>query len=123
MPSQVIINGRPAVHSRSGYIHISPLDVCVTPGVGPIPYSNLLSASHIVKGPKTVVLERGMPMVDGAEFSRSTLDEPGVKGGVVSGTVADIGEALLYSFDVKFEGAGAVREGDLLWHNQRNVFG
>lgn len=123
MPSTVLINGRPAVHSRSGYVHVSPQDVCKTPGSGSVPYNNMLVSSDIVKGPKAVVLEQGMPMVDGAEFARSTLDEAGSGGGVVSGTVADIGEALLFSFDVCFEGAGAVREGDLLWHNQRNIFG
>ena len=116
-------NGRKIVHRKSGYQHLVFPDVCKTPGVGPIPYPNLGQSKHVVKGPMSVSVDSGMPYVDGAEFSKSTLDEPGRLGGVISNTYTDICEPLLFSFDVQMEGKGVVREGDLLWHNKRNIFG
>jgi Domain of unknown function (DUF4150) len=97
-------------------------DVCKTLAV-PIPYPNLGKSSDASQGPTTVTTDGEMPMVKGAVYSQSYLDEPGKGGGVISQVNRDVCEYLLYSFDVKFEGNNVCRMGDQLWHNKKNILG
>jgi hypothetical protein len=64
-----------------------------------------------------------MPMVKGAKYSKSSGDEAGTLGGVMSSVNMSVCEYLLYSFDVKFEGSNVCRLGDQLWHNKKNILG
>lgn len=124
MPS--FANGRGIVHGGSGGQSVVAPDVCKTPSPGgtvPIPYVNVGRSSDASEGPKTVTIEGNMPMVKGAKYARSSGDEAGSAGGVVSGTSAGACEFLSYSFDVKIEGKNVCRLGDALFHNGKNTAG
>jgi hypothetical protein len=119
-------NNRGIPHSGSSGMSAVGPDVCWTP-VGdhrvPIPYMNVGKTTDTKDGPTTVTVEGHMPMVRGAKFARSTGDEPGSGGGVVSGTTASECEFMTYSFDVKIEGRNVCRLGDALFHNKKNTAG
>jgi hypothetical protein len=117
-------NARGIAHKGSGGFSIVFPDVCKTPpGPVPIPYPNLGKSSDTSQGPTTVTTDGEMPMVKGALYARSYLDEPGVAGGVISQVNRDVCEYLMYSFDIKFEGNNVCRMGDPLWHNKKNIMG
>ena len=119
-------NGRGISHQGSGGKSIVFPDVCLTQvgkPVVPIPYPNIGQSLDTSNGPKTVTTDGNMPMVKGAKYSKSTGDEPGTKKGIISGTITDVCEFMMYSFDVKFEGKNVSRLGDPLWHNKKNILG
>ncbi|MBL1259849.1 MAG: DUF4150 domain-containing protein [Thiotrichaceae bacterium] len=119
-------NGRGIAHQGSGGTSVVFPDVCLTPignAVVPIPYPNIGKAQDTVNGPKSVEVDGKMPMVKGAQYSKSSGDEAGSRKGITSGTVKDVCEFLMYSFDVKFEGKNVCRLGDPLWHNNKNIAG
>jgi hypothetical protein len=126
MAQTTFSNGRGIAHKGSGGKSIVFPDVCLTKvgkPIVPIPYANLGKASDTIKGPKTVTTDGEMPMVKQSLYSKSTGDEPGTKKGVKSGTIKDVCEFMMYSFDVKFEGRNVCRLGDPLWHNKKNIVG
>lgn len=126
MSQTTYANGRGIVHTKSGGISLIFPDVCLTPtpvGVIPIPYPNLGRSADTSAGPRTVKVDGQMPMVKKAKYKKSTLDEPGTKGGVISGTNKGECEFMSYSFDVKFEGRNVCRLGDSLFHNKKNACG
>ena len=126
MPQKTFANGRGVVHGGSGGMSIVFPDVCLTPtsaGPVPIPYPNIAQSADTADGPPTVTCDGNMPMTQGANYSKSSGDEAGTNGGVASGTSRDRAEFMLYSFDVKFEGKGACRLGDPLFHNNKNTMG
>ena len=101
-------------------------DVCKTPAAPspvPIPYPNIGQSSDTSQGPTTVKTDGQMPMVKGAVYSRSSGDEAGTLGGVMSSVNMSVCEYILYSFDVKFEGKNVCRLGDPLFHNKKNIMG
>src|SRR5512142_1033935 len=119
-------NGRGIAHGGSGGKSVVFPDVCKTKigkHVVPIPYVNTGRSSDTSGGPTTVKVEGKMAMVKGAKYRRSTGDERGSKGGVVSQTHKSVCEFASYSFDVKIEGRNACRLGDRLFHNKKNVAG
>ena len=114
------------VHKGSNGMSIDFPDVCKTPAAPspvPIPYPNLGQSMDTSQGPTTVTTDGQMPMVKGAQYSRSSLDEPGTIGGVLSSVNMNVCEFLMYSFDVKFEGNNVCRMSDPLWQNKKNIFG
>jgi len=126
MGQTTFANTRGIAHKGSGGMSLVFPDVCKTPigpSVVPIPYPNLGKSSDTVKGPKSVKTDKKMPMVKGAKYSKSTGDEPGSIGGVVSGVNKSECEYMMYSFDVKFEGKNVCRMGDPLFHNKKNIMG
>lgn len=127
MGQTVFANSRGIAHKGSGGMSIVFPDVCKTPAPPappiPIPYPNIGMSSDTVKGPKKVTTDGKMPMTKGAMYSKSTGDEAGSVGGVVSGVVKGPCEFMLYSFDVKFEGKNVCRLGDPLFHNKKNIMG
>jgi hypothetical protein len=124
MPSTVRANTRSVVHQGSDDRHLVFPDVCKTPpSAVPVPYPNSASSADASGGPKTVAVEGRMAMVKGARITRTTGDEPGSAGGVISGTHRDEAEFSLYSFDVKIEGRNVCRAGDPMYHNRRNASG
>jgi len=126
MGQTTFANGRGISHKGSGGMSMVFPDVCKTPspaGPVPIPYPNIGQASDTSEGPSSVKTDGQMPMVKGAKYSRSSGDEAGTAGGVLSSVNMNVCEFMLYSFDVKFEGKNVCRLGDPLWHNKKNMLG
>jgi hypothetical protein len=124
MPSTVHANTRSVVHQGSNDRHLVFPDVCKTPPNSiPVPYPNLAQSADAAGGPKTVAVEGCMAMVKDATITRTTGDEAGKDGGVLSGTSRAEAEFALYSFDVKIEGRNVCRAGDPMHHNRRNATG
>ena len=127
MGQTTFVNSRGIAHKGSGGMSTAFPDVCKTPappaGPIPIPYPNIAKASDTSSGPTKVTTDGEMPMVKGAKYSRSSGDEAGSVGGVVSNVNMDEAEFMMYSFDVKFEGKNVCRLGDPLFHNKKNIVG
>ena len=126
MAQATFANSRGIAHKGSGGMSIVFPDVCLTPAAPspiPIPYPNIGQSSDTSGGPTTVTTDGQMPMVKGAKYARSSGDEAGTAGGVMSGVNMNACEFLMYSFDVKFEGKNVCRLGDPLWHNNKNIMG
>src|SRR5512133_3391497 len=122
----VFANQRGVAHGGSNGQSVVMPDVCKTPtpsGPVPIPYTNVGRSADATGGPKSVTIEGQMPMVKGAKYTKSSGDEPGSAGGVVSGKSAGECEFVTYSFDVKIEGKNVCRLGDRLFHNGQNTVG
>lgn len=101
-------------------------DPCKTPTPGgpiPIPYPNTGMSNMTNNGAKKVKVDGQMPMVKNAKYSITMGDEPGTIGGVISSKFKGEAEYMIYSFDVKFEGKGVCRQGDPLFHNNKNTMG
>lgn len=127
MPSTTFVNFRGIVHKGSGGMSLVFPDVCKTPAPPgppvPIPYPNLGQSMDTAQGPTTVKTDGQMPMVKGAKYLKSSGDEAGVAGGVMSSVNLGECEFMMYSFDVKFEGNNVCRMGDPLFHNKKNIMG
>ncbi|WP_213307582.1 DUF4150 domain-containing protein [Paraburkholderia sacchari] len=102
-------------------------DVCLTPAPPappvPVPYPNI--AMPMMGNPATTkVLIHGMPaLTKASKINLSSGDEPGVNGGVASGTDMGVMEFVMGSQKVKLEGNPAVRLGDMTKHNGGNAVG
>jgi hypothetical protein len=128
MAQTTFVNSRGVVHKGSGGFSTVFPDVCKTPAPPapspiPIPYPNIGMASDTSQGPTNVKTDGMMPMVKGSKYMRSSGDEPGVAGGVISNVNMNECEFMMYSFDVKFDGKNACRMGDPLFHNRKNIMG
>ncbi len=127
MGQTTFANGRGIAHKGSGGMSTVFPDVCKTPAPPappiPIPYPNIGQASDTSGGPTTVTTDGKMPMVKGAKYSRSSGDEAGTIGGVMSNVNMSECEFMMYSFDVKLEGNNACRLGDPLFQNKKNIMG
>jgi hypothetical protein len=126
MSCTVFANGRGVVHTESGGRSTVYPDVCLTPsgdGMKPIPYANTGEARDTSEGPTSVEIDGCMPMVKSAKYRKTSGDEPGTGGGVVSGVNRQVAEFISYSYDVKLEGKNACRLGDTLFHNRKNASG
>ncbi len=124
MAQTTFANVRGIAHKGSGGMSMAFPDVCKTPspaGPIPIPYPNIGQASDTSQGPTTVKTDGEMPMVKGAKYMKSSGDEAGTAGGVMSSVNMGECEFMLYSFDVKFEGKNVCRLGDSLFHNKKNA--
>jgi hypothetical protein len=125
MAQTTFANTKGIAHKGSGGLSNVFSDVCKipAPGTPPVPFPNIGRAADTSKGPTTVTTDGQMPMVKGAQYSKSTGDEPGTVGGVVSGVNRNVCEFMNYSFDVFFEGKNVCRMGDPLYHNKKNIMG
>jgi hypothetical protein len=117
MSGNVFANGRSIVHKDDGDMQIAAVpDVCKTPspaGPVPIPYPNMAQNSDLADGTKKVKIQGAMVAHKSANISKSSGDEPGTVGGVVSNVNRGKMMFALYSMDVKVEGKNAVRFADL----------
>ena len=111
-------------HKGSGGKGVAPGDVCLTPppppaGPVPVPYVNMLQASDLAKGSKTVKIMGTPTALEGvSHVSTSTGDEAGTQGGnVVSHKTKGKGYFQIWSFTVKAEGKGICRNGDPMGQN------
>jgi hypothetical protein len=126
MPLTINVNGLTLAHKGSmGTAAATLPDVCKTPsptGPVPLPYPNVAISSDLANGTITITVDGGnMAANKGSKLARSTGDEPGTIGGVVSSTFIKEATWLLYSFDVKLEGANACRLTDKLFMNHQNT--
>lgn len=121
MPT-VFANGRSILHAGDGLQHASAVpDVCKTPSPGgpvPVPYVNVASDGDLAKGTKRVKIGGKSVALASSHLSTSVGDEPGTAGGGLASSKTKgkmtWGSA---SADVKFEGKGVVRFGDVTQHN------
>lgn len=117
MPGSVFANGRSILHKDDGGTHVAGVpDVCKTPSPGgpiPIPYPNMAMSSDLAEGTKKVKIQGAMAAHKSASISKSSGDEPGTIGGVVSNVNRGKMAFTLYSMDVKLEGENAVRFADM----------
>jgi hypothetical protein len=126
MPVTINVNNLTLCHKGSNGISTATIpDVCKTPSPGgpvPIPYPNVAMSMDLMKGTTTVQSDGGMMCANyGSEFFKSTGDEPGVAGGVVSSTFIKEATWITFSFDVKLQGKGACRLTDKMFHNHMNT--
>jgi uncharacterized Zn-binding protein involved in type VI secretion len=85
----------------------------------PIPYPNIAQSSDTDKGSKKVKIDGKPVNIEGSNFKLSTGDEAGsAGGGVVSSKNKGKAEWVMVSFDVKIEGKGVARLGDLMLGNK-----
>jgi hypothetical protein len=93
-------------------------DVCTVPdGGGPVPFVNV-AVSADAAGCAGAVRVNGVPVVLArSTFARSTGDEPGQDGGVISGTTEGAAQFINYSYDVRIEGQPVPRAFDPMIHN------
>jgi hypothetical protein len=120
MPATTNVNERSVIHAQSGGVASAFPDTCSTPspaGPVPVPYPNVALSTDTAKGSREVAVDGNPVMLEGSCFALSSGDEAGSLGGVVSGCVKGRAELVLYSFDVKFEGKGVGRLGDLMLQN------
>jgi Domain of unknown function (DUF4150) len=125
MAATVAVNSRTVVHATSDGITIVFPDICLTPAPPappiPIPYPNIAMSSDAAATAGTVRADGNPLCHKDSNFSRSTGDEPGTNGGIISGTFMDKAEFVSYSFDVKCEGKNVPRALDLMLHNAKNT--
>jgi uncharacterized Zn-binding protein involved in type VI secretion len=126
MPATVVVNKMTVVHKDSGGTVSFMPDVCLTPAPPsspiPIPYPNMAMSQDTSQGSKTVTCDGNPIMLQGSCFSKSTGDEAGSVGGVVSGVTKGKAEFIAYSFDVTVEGKPVCRLGDLMLGNKGGTF-
>jgi len=124
VPATVNVNSRTVVHASSNGIATAFPDVCKTPSPGgpiPIPYPNIAQSSDTSQGSRQVKVDGNPIMLQGSVFATSTGDEAGsAGGGVASNTVKGKAEFVAYSFDVKVEGKGVPRLGDMMLQNKQS---
>lgn len=104
-------------------------DVCLSPpsppaGPLPLPYPNTAQASDTTGGSKTVKVGGAeVGMKNSSSYKKSTGNEAATKTlgmGVVTHTIQGKMKHSAWSFDVKIEGANAIRHMDLTTHNHIN---
>ncbi|WP_111656664.1 DUF4150 domain-containing protein [Isoalcanivorax indicus] len=119
--SNILINGRTAVHASSGGV-LSTQEVCKTPPFcRPAMYANVATSTD-ASGTAGSILINGQPACHSqSTFARSIGDEAGTCGGTQSGTIMGPAEFITFSPNVFFEGQPAVRQGDMMVSNNRNT--
>ncbi len=121
--SNVLINGRTAVHAGSKGV-LTTIDVCWTKigkPVVPIPYTNIARSADAAKTASTVFVNGNPVCHKKSTFAISTGDEPGNRKGIRSGTITQKAEFVSGSPNVFIEGIAAVRQNDLMVSNNCNT--
>lgn len=126
MPVTVNANGLSVVHRGSGGMASATLpDVCKTPSPpgspNPVPYPNIALSSDLVQGTMTVEVDGQMAAVQGSKFAKSTGDEPGVAGGVVSNVLLMDATFISFSPTVMMDGLPVCRLTDKMLMNHGNT--
>jgi len=125
MPVTLNVNGLSVVHRGSnGVAMASAPDVCKTPGPGgpvPVPYPNVAMSSDLVGGTTTISVDGQPAAIQTSKFIKSTGDEPGAAGGVVSNVFAMEATFVSFSPTVMFEGKPVCRLTDKMLMNKGNT--
>ncbi len=122
--NDVFINGMSVVTKDSDGTVVAFPDVCKTPvgsAVVPIPYPNVAKSGDLDKGSKTVKINGASVCLKDSNFKKSTGNEAGTAGGVMSGVNKGKAHPITYSFDVFIEGKPVVRNMDLFVNNDYNT--
>lgn len=121
MSTTVVVNSITAVHKGTGgKATAAAPDACKTPtpaGPTPMPYPNIAMAGDLVDGSSTVTADGEPIALKDSAFSKSTGDEPGTLGGIVSNVNRGKAKFALYSMDVKVEGLNVARLSDTMTMN------
>ncbi|MEZ4338266.1 MAG: DUF4150 domain-containing protein [Sandaracinaceae bacterium] len=108
----VFFNKRSAIW-KTDLDSVGPVDVCKVPTPGgppvPTPFVNLASGRDLAKGTRRVLIRGQSIGVKDALLSKSTGDQPGSLGGVLSNKIMGSTKWLSCSSDVVLEGRGALR--------------
>jgi hypothetical protein len=131
MSKEVYANGREISAKKDDNESLCSMpDVCLSPpsppaGPVPIPYPNTAKGSDTSDGSKTVNIGGSeVGLKNASNYKKSTGDEAATKSlgmGVVTHTIQDKMRHAAWSFDVKIEGANAIRHMDLTTHNHMNT--
>lgn len=126
MPATVNANGLSIVHRGSDGIATATMpDVCKTPGPTgsptPVPYPNVAMSTDLAGGTTTVAVDGQMAAIQGSKFARSTGDEPGVAGGVVSNVFMMEATFISFSPTVTMDGRPVCRLTDKMLMNRGNT--
>jgi hypothetical protein len=118
-------NGLSIVHGGSkGKLMSSVPDVCCIPGPNgkiPLPLMNSAESKNLSGGTVSVKLEGSSVAVMGSMISKSSGDEAGVLGGIVSGKTKGKAITLMFSSDVIFEMRPVIRKSDMAIMNDFNT--
>ncbi len=120
------VNSLSTVHQGSGGMAMAtPPDVCMTPGPSgppmPVPYPNIAMSTDLVGGTTTVMVNDQLVATQPSKFIRSSGDEPGVAGGVMSGVNMQQASWLMSSPTVTMEDAPVCRLSDKMLMNMSNT--
>ncbi|WP_429884436.1 DUF4150 domain-containing protein [Geoalkalibacter halelectricus] len=121
--SNVLFNGRTAVHAGSGGT-LTTVDVCRTKigkKIVNIAYTNVARSADAAQTAATVFINGHPVCHQKSIFAVSSGDEPGDRMGVVSGTIKGKAEFITASPNVFIEGVPAVRQGDMMVSNNGNT--
>ncbi len=124
MSASLNVNGQTVVHKESGGIVVAASDVCYTPTPGgpvAVPYTNVADSKEIENGSQTVLVDGHPIMLKDSYFAKSTGDEAGSLGGVISGVTGGKARFVNYSFDVNVEGRNVCRRLDPMVSNIGSV--
>lgn len=123
MPVTVNINGLSCLHQTSGGMATATLpDVCKTPYGGvPVPYPNVALSADLAGGTVTITVDGSSAAIQSSMFAKSTGDEAGMLGGVVSQVFMMEATFLSFSPTVLFEGQPACRLTDKMLMNKANT--
>jgi hypothetical protein len=98
-------------------------DVCLTPmgpSIVPVPYPITHSMDTSEQCSKNVFMDDKPVFLHGESFVDACHgDEPGVKGGVVTGVQGKVSHSIMKSPSVYVNGKQMVRTGDQVWMNQK----
>lgn len=129
MANQVYANGREIACKAAGGKSIAAFpDTCLSPpsppaGPLPIPYPNTAYANDTTNGSTTVMISgQEIMLKDQSTFKKSTGDEAATKSlgmGVVTHTIQGEASFIVWSMDVKIEGANVDRHLDQTIQNEQ----
>jgi hypothetical protein len=131
MSKNVFANGKEISAKKDDNKSTAALpDTCLSPpsppaGPVPLPYPNTAEASDTTDGSKTVKIGGSeVGLKNTSSYKKSTGDEAATKSlgmGVVSHNIQGKMKHAAWSFDVKIEGANAIRHMDMTTHNHINT--
>ncbi len=127
MPCTVAANKMGVIHKGSIGVGIAFPDVCKTPAPPspspiPIPYPNTAMSSDLVGGSVMVKADGQSVALQSSTFMKSTGDEAGVAGGMVSGIISGPASFVMGSVTVKVEGTPVTRSlMDPMLYNNKNT--
>lgn len=125
MSVSVLVNKLTLCHrgDGGGTVTATVPDVCKTPpNAVPVPFPNIARAADLTGGTTTVFVDgNNMAAHSASRFAKSSGDEPGTLGGVVSGVNMGDASWISYSMDVFLEGLNACRLTDKMLLNHGNT--
>lgn len=127
MGQNVFANGREVSAKKDDNASMGAMpDICLSPpsppaGPIPIPYPNFSKASDTDNGTRNVKIGgEQVGMKNSSTYKKSSGDEAATKSlgmGIISHQITNTMYFAAWSFDVKLEGANAIRHMDMTTHN------